>query len=110
MDSTKISEYNPKAITEIHNHLQFSGSGKEPVQKKINFYDYESIGHDLNTILEAIEFIGYQSNNSNNELAICAGLAGLAKKLVPIEELSFLNELLIKDDCKIKEFQPLKKA
>jgi hypothetical protein len=103
---TKITEYNPTVLKEISEHLEFSNWDKEPVTKKITYQDYESINIDLRAILNAIECIGF--NGSSHDLGTCASLAKIAVKLLPDNELNFLDELLIKTDSNHNEFVNIK--
>lgn len=91
---TTIKEYNPEALKGIDKDLIFGNYEKEPVIKQIAYPDFEGIGIDLRTILNAIEVIGF--NGHESDLGICAGLASIAQKLIPSDELDFLDNLLIK--------------
>jgi hypothetical protein len=102
-----ITEYNPKALKEISKNLEFGNWEKEPVTKQITYQDYESIGIDLRTILNAIEIIGF--NGQVQDLAICASLAKIGEKLLPVNELEFLDSLLIKATENKNEFVKIEK-
>ncbi|SHL81529.1 hypothetical protein [Flavobacterium chilense] len=104
---TTITDYNPKAFKEIDKDLFFSTNENEPVIKQITYSDFECIGSDLKTILNAIEIIGF--NGHPSDLALCACLAGIAQKLVPSDELDFLDRLLIKTDKNKNDFIEIKK-
>ena len=97
MKTKPITEYNPKALMDIQKHLNFSDIFKdEPVYKTITHTDFESIGVDLITILNAIETIGHNGNDT--DLGTCAGLAQIAQKILPLKKLCFLDSLLIKKE------------
>lgn len=89
-------EFNQKALIDIAQYFEFNTDASEPVLKKIDYEDFESIGHDLTVLLDAIEFIGYNGNKSQSGL--CSGLAIIARKILPLDELRFLDSLLIKKD------------
>jgi len=91
-----ITEYNPTALKEIDEHLRFSKYSDYPVVKTITYLNFACIMDDLTTILTAIEVIGYQG--SKEDLGTCAGLAEIAKKLLPRNEMYFLDSLLIKNE------------
>lgn len=101
-EATRIKEYNPTALKEIGKHLEFSNWEAQRVIKTITFSDFESVGVDLRTILSAIETIGFNSQDSDSGL--CAGLASIAQKLIPDNELRFLDHLLIKEDSNKNNF------
>lgn len=94
--ATQIKEFNPTALKEISKHLEFSNWEKEPVVKKITFSDFEDLRNSIYTIFDAIEVIGF--NGAKIDLGTCAALAQLGKKLMPMEEMSFLDDLLIKKE------------
>ncbi|WP_348824015.1 hypothetical protein [Flavobacterium aestuarii] len=102
MKTLPITEYNPKALKEISEHLEFSEYSNSPVIQKITYVNYVDITHDLVTILDAIEVIGYQGNKQ--DLGTCAGLAEIAKKMLPRKEMEFLDSLLIKAENDKNEF------
>lgn len=108
MNTKPITEYNANAIIDIAKHLEFSNEyNGEPVIKQLAFTDFESIGIDLITILNAIEFIGY--NGSEREAGTCAGLAQIAQKMLPMNELRFLDSLLIKSENNKEVFSEINK-
>ena len=86
---------NVPALKSIKNTLEFSKSDSEPVKIEVLFGDFNDVGIALTTLLSAIEFIGY--NGQKQDLGLCAGLASIAKKLLPNHELDFLDDLLIKN-------------
>ncbi|SNA76258.1 hypothetical protein DK150_370071 [Flavobacterium psychrophilum] len=97
MNTKPITEYSQNALIDIAKYLKFSEEyEKKPVIKPIYYEDFESIGIDLITIFNAIEFIGY--NGNSKELGTCAGLVSIAQKLLPLDELRFLDSLLIKKE------------
>ncbi len=95
METNKIIEFNPKALKAINEVLEFSKTDSEPVKLEVSLYDFNDIGLTIETLLKAIEFIGY--NGQQSDLETCAGLARIAKKLLPKNELDFLDNLLIKN-------------
>lgn len=94
MKTKPIREYSTNAIIDIAKHLEFSDWEKEPVQKQITFLNFEDLKNGLFSILNAIEIIGYNGNAI--DLGTCGALAELGKKLLPTEEMCFLDSLLIK--------------
>jgi hypothetical protein len=107
MNTKPITEYSTNALIDISKHLEFSNEySNEPVIKQLNYTDFESIGVDLITILSAIEFIGY--NGTQTEAGTCAGLAQIAQKILPMNELRFLDSLLIKNENNKVEFSKIK--
>ncbi len=102
MENKEIKEYNPTALKEIKDILEFSKYDSAPVKIEVSFTDFEDINCSIRTILNAIEFIGY--NGTAKELGTCAGLAEIAIKLLPINELDFLDKLLIKNKHTENEF------
>ncbi|TRX39069.1 hypothetical protein [Flavobacterium restrictum] len=94
--TTPIREYNKNALIDIAKHLEFSDWEKQPVIKIITHQDFNDLGLNLLTILTAIEFIGF--NGQSQDLGTCAGLAQIAQKLLPMNELDFLDSLLIKKE------------
>lgn len=110
MKKTPIKQFNPKALIEIEKHLEFSNWETEPVQKTTTYEDFNDIGLDLSVLLDAIVCIGF--NGDSKDLSTCASLARIAKKMIPINELDFLDSLLIrkKDSENVfKEIETLKK-
>lgn len=108
MNTKPITEYNKNALVDIAKHLEFSNEySGEPVIKHLAYEDFESLGIDLITILNAIEFIGY--NGSNREAGTCAGLAKIAQKMLPMNELRFLDSLLIKSENSKELFSKINK-
>lgn len=97
-----ITEYNPNALKEIRDHLEFSNYSNNQVIQKITNVNYVDVVDNLETILNAIESIGY--NGNNKDLGICAGLAGIAKQMIPRAEMEFLDSLLIKTDENKEQF------
>lgn len=106
MNTKPIEEYSKNALIDIAKYLEFSEEySKEPVTKPFNFTDFESIGIDLITLLNAIEFIGY--NGTQSDAGTCAGLAQIAQKLLPMNELRFLDSLLIKNESNKEVFSKI---
>lgn len=93
METTPITQFNKENLVNVSKSLHFSNSKIEPVVKHVTFSDFVDISNALHNILEAIEVIGYQGQSG--DMAICAGLAGLAKKLLPTEELVVLDEIFV---------------
>ncbi|QYS88022.1 hypothetical protein [Flavobacterium davisii] len=97
MNTEQFTEYNKKTLININEHLKNSGDFINlPVKKSIHYEDFTSLGIDLMIILNAIECIGYKGENKN--LILCAELASIAQKLIPTNELLFLDSLLIKEE------------
>jgi hypothetical protein len=96
MKTQPITEYSKEALKEISKHLEFSHYQNNQVIQNKTYENFVDIVDDLATILDAIETIGYQG--SNRDLAICGGLAGIAKKMIPRNEMDFLDSLLIKKE------------
>lgn len=96
MNAKPIREYNKRALIDIKSSLEFSADEREPVSKEITFSSFIELGYAITNIFTAIEVIAFNGNKM--DMATCAGLALLGKKLVPITELEFLDELLIKDE------------
>jgi hypothetical protein len=105
--SIEITEYNPTALKEITNHLEFSDWEKEPVVKRITFSDFNDYKNAIYTIFDAIEVIGF--NGDKIDLGTCGALAQLGKKLLPIEEMNFLDNLLIKNEDSKNVFSKIEK-
>lgn len=95
-ENTKITEYNPTALKEINTQLEFSDWDKEPVKKEITFSNFEDLKNSLFTIFNAIEIIGYKGDAI--DLGTCGALAEIGKKLLPTDEMCFLDSLLIKSN------------
>jgi hypothetical protein len=108
MKTKTITDINLQTLRDISDHLQFSEFKQQPVQQTITHTDFNDLALNIGTILEAIEFIGF--NGNENHLAICGGLAQIAQKILPINEMVFLDRLLLKtDDWKGKKsfFTPI---
>lgn len=103
--NTNITEYNQNALKEISRNLDFSEYENEPVKIEYRFRDFEDISITLRTLLNAIEFIGF--NGQVQDLGTCASLAQIAEKLLPVNELCFLDKLLIKTDETANEFRKI---
>lgn len=103
--TTPIKEFNPTALKGINKHLEFSNWEKEPVIKKITFSDFDDLKNAIYTILDAIEVIGF--NGDKIDLGTCGALAQLGKKLLPIEEMNFLDGLLIKKEDSKEAFSKI---
>lgn len=106
MKAQPITEYNPTALKEIGKHLEFGNWEKEPVKKEITFLDFDDLKNAIYTIFDAIEVIGF--NGDKIDLGTCGALAQLGKKLLPIEEMKFLDNLLIKNEDSKNEFSKIK--
>ncbi|PDS23558.1 hypothetical protein [Flavobacterium branchiophilum] len=107
MNAKPITEYSKNALIDCEKHLKFSNEYvKEPVVQNIHYTNFESIGVDLITILNAIEFIGYNGNET--DIGTCAGLANIAIKLLPNNELRFLDSLFIKKENSTEVFEQIK--
>lgn len=96
MKTKSITEYNKEALKEISEHFEFAEYSNSQVIKQTTYANFVDIVDDLSTILDAIEVIGYQG--SKQDLGICGGLAGIAKKMIPRSEMDFLDSLLIKKE------------
>lgn len=108
MNKKPITDINLQTLRDISEHIQFSDWDKQPVQQTITHNDFNDIALNISTILQAIEFIGFQGNEK--DIAICGGLAQIAQKMLPANELDFLDRLLIKkEDWKGKKqfFTPI---
>lgn len=105
MSLQPITEYSKKGLKNISEHLELSDWEAEPVVKQITFSNFADLKNSLYSILDAIEIIGY--NGEKKDMATCAGLAELAKKMLPTEEMDFLDSLLIKTDNNKKEFSKI---
>ncbi len=107
MNTKPITEFNTNALTNISTYLEFSQFSHEPVTKEITFSNYSEIGFAILAIFSAIEMIGF--NGEKADLSTCAGLAEIGKKLVPLVELEFLDNLLIKEKDLNPNFKEIKK-
>jgi hypothetical protein len=96
MKTQPITEFNPTALKEINSNLEFSTWEKEPVIKQITFSDFNDYKNAIYTLFDAIEVIGF--NGDKIDLGTCGALAQLGKKLLPNEEMDFLDNLLIKKE------------
>jgi hypothetical protein len=96
MNTKPITEYSQKALKNISVHLKFSQYDTEPVSKEITFSNYTELSNAVYSIFSAIETIGF--NGETGDLVTCAGLAQLGRKLMPINEMQFLDSLLIKNE------------
>ena len=108
MSTKPITDVNLQTIRDISEHLQFSDWDKQPVQQTITHNDFNDLALNLGTILQAIEFIGF--NGDSRDIGVCAGLAQIAQKILPVNELDFLDRLLLKkEDWKGKKsvFTPI---
>lgn len=104
-EKTKITEYNKTALKEINTDLEFSKWDKEPVTKIITFSYFDELRNAVYTIFDAIEVIGF--NGDKIDLGTCGALAQLGKKLLPTDELNFLDRLLIKKEDSSKGFSKI---
>lgn len=103
MKNKPITKYNANAIKEINKYLEFDSSSDNPIRVEYSFEDFESIAVTIRTLLNAIETIGY-SGSSTKDLGLCAGLAEIANKLLPLNELDFLDRLLLNSTTKENNF------
>jgi hypothetical protein len=103
--NTKPTDYSKNALIDIAKNIEFSDWEKEPVQKQITFSNFEDLKNGLYSILNAIEIIGYKGDAT--DLGTCGALAELGKKLLPTEEMCFLDSLLIKKDDSKNEFSKI---
>lgn len=85
MKTQPITDFNKDELMNVSSFIQFSQYSSEPVVKHVNFQDFACIGNTINCLLSAIEIIGF--NGNKEDLEICGGLAQIAKKLLPCEEL-----------------------
>jgi hypothetical protein len=95
MNTKPITEFSPKALKNISDHLEFSNWETEQVLKEVTFSSYIELSHAISSIFSAIETIGF--NGEKQDLGMVAGLAIIGRKLLPTSELEFLDSLLIKD-------------
>lgn len=107
MKTQPITEYSKKALENISNYIELNDWEKEPVIKKATFYNFTDVMCSVSAILEAIEFIGY--SGQQQDITTCANLASVARKLLPNEEMEFLDRLLIKEDRTKDDFYPIEK-
>ena len=108
MSTKQITDVNLQTIRDISEHLQFSDWNAQPVQQTITHKDFNDLALNLGTILQAIEFIGF--TGGGRDIGVCAGLAQIAQKILPTNEMDFLDRLLIKrEDWKGKKsvFTPI---
>lgn len=96
MKTQPITEFNKDELMNVSRLIQFSQYSSTPVVKHTTFQDFACIGHTINCLLSAIEIIGFTGNKE--DLAICGGLAEIAKKLLPSDELEFLDKLLVEKE------------
>lgn len=94
MKTKPITDVNLQTLRDISDHLQFSDYKQQPVQQTITHNDFNDLVLNLDTILQAIEFIGF--NGNERDLSICGGLAQIAQKILPTNEMDFLDRLLLK--------------
>lgn len=106
MKTKPITEFNPTALKQISDHLEFSNFESEPVIQQITFSSFIELSFAISSIFSAIEAIGF--NGDKQDLGTCAGLAVIGRKLLPTYELEFLDSLLIKDDGNKLEFSKIK--
>lgn len=91
MATKPITEFNPNALKKLK--LEFSDYKTEPVNMQVRFNNFYNVATDLNVLLDAIECLGFETDSNANT---CAGLAQIAKKIIPFNEMSFLDDLFIK--------------
>ena len=103
MKTQPITEYSKKALENVGNYIELNDWEKEPVIKKVTFYNFSDLNCSVSAILQAIEIIGYQGNES--DLSTCASLACIARKLLPSEEMEFLDKLIIKEERNKEDFK-----
>ena len=96
MKTQPITEFNKDELMNVSKFIQFSQYSSAPVIKQTTFQDFACIGNTINCLLSAIEIIGF--NGNKEDLAICGGLAEIAKKLLPSKELEFLDKLLVEKE------------
>lgn len=102
MNTKKITHYNKVALQNADIYIKLSNRDKEPIQKQITFYNHSDLHCTISEILSAIEFIGF--NGKEPDLVTCASLANLAQKLLPSNEMEFLDKLIIQDQTNEKDF------
>lgn len=107
MKTKQITEYNKKALENIGTYIELNDWEKEPVIKKTTFYNFTDLICSVSAILEAIEVIGY--NDQQGNMTTCANLASVARKLLPNDEIEFLDRLLIKEDRTKDDFKLIHK-
>lgn len=107
MKTIPITEYSKKALENVGAYIELNDWEKEPIIKKITFYNFTDLICSVSAILEAIEVIGY--NDQQENMTTCANLASVARKMLPNEEMAFIDRLLIKQDMTKNDFQPIKK-
>lgn len=107
MKTIPITEYSKKALENVGTYIGLNDWEKEPIIKKTTFYNFTDLICSVSAILEAIEVIGYAEQLGS--MTTCANLASVARKLLPNEEMEFLDRLLIKEDRTKDDFYPIKK-
>jgi hypothetical protein len=95
MKNNNFKQYNAQALKDLNKVLNSTQKGA--INIKINIDEYWELMEMIETILETIEFIGF--NGSENELTKVGILAKTARKLLPINECNFLDNLLIKESA-----------
>ncbi|REG93001.1 hypothetical protein [Flavobacterium aquicola] len=106
MKTKPITEYSKEALENIGTYIQLNDWEKEPIIKKITFYNFTDLMCSISAILEAIEIIGYDGQQDNR--TTCANLASVARKMLPNEELAFMDRLLIKRESTKDDFITIK--
>lgn len=102
MKTQPITELNKEALKDIGSYIENSNWKEEPVIKKITFNNFSDLNCNISAILQAIEMIGF--NGTEIDLSVCASLACIARKLLPNNEMEFLDNLLVKENHTADKF------
>lgn len=95
MKTKPITDYNQKALIEVNEKLQFTkNDSKTEINVLLSYDSFDEKMNDLSILLDAISVISYQGDSQDS--GICGGLSNMAKRLLPYEEMYFLNDLLLK--------------
>jgi hypothetical protein len=102
MNTKKITHYNKVALQKADIYIKLSDQDNAPVQKRITFFNHSDLHCNILSILSAIEFMGL--NGNKDDLITCGCLANLAQKLLPSDEMEFLDGLIIRDSSNKNDF------
>jgi vesicle coat complex subunit len=95
MENTTNSN-NEKALNYIKNIIESRnnvGLTQKEVKQTITHKSYEDLAQNVYFLLEAIEIIAMDGSGNNS--GIISWLADLGKKIMPMEEMQFLDTLLL---------------
>jgi hypothetical protein len=108
-ENNSIKEINASTIADINELLENVyperfDDNKEVIEKTIGFFSHEDIICNLGLMVKGIEILSLNSGAPDkNTLEVIYGLSTMIKKLLPYDEMSFIDDLILKKTQESKQ-------